>query len=246
MKRQHGKNEINLRRQKKDSLAKKNNQPKNKLIKDSFYLTYILLVTTGTICFIEAIRTKDIKIRNILNLEVCISVIAAYFYFLFVEKTKNSKIDFRDIYLTRYTDWVITTPIMLLVLVLALVYNTGDNVNLSSYGVILVLNFVMLYFGYAGEMKSISKKSSVVYGFVAFFALYVYIFFQFMYGKYHPDNTLIFVFFIVFWSGYGLLYMLSDKYEEEKNVGYNILDLLSKCFVGIFFWAYFTGVFKLA
>ena len=57
---------------------------------------------------------------------------------------------------------------------------------------------------------------------------------------------MIFVFFLVFWSGYGLLYMLPEKYEEEKNVGYNILDLLSKCFVGIFFWAYFTGVFTLA
>ena len=230
----------------KNSVVKHNNQPKNKLVKDSFYLTYILLLTTGTICFIEAVRTKDMKIRNILNLEVCISVIAAYFYSLFVEKTKNSMVNYRDIYLTRYTDWVITTPIMLLVLVLALVYNTGDSVKLSSYGIILVLNFVMLYFGYSGEMKTISKTSGVIYGFVAFFALYAYIYFQFMHGKYHFDNTLIFVFFLVFWSGYGLLYMLPDKYEEEKNVGYNILDLLSKCFVGIFFWAYFTGVFTLA
>ena len=57
---------------------------KNKLLKDSFYMTYVLLLTTGTICFIEAVRTPDIKIRNILNLEVCISVIAAYFYSIFV------------------------------------------------------------------------------------------------------------------------------------------------------------------
>ena len=223
-----------------------NMRPKNKLIKDSFYLTYVLLLTTGTICFIEAVRTPDIKIRNILNLEVCISVIAAYFYSLFVEKTKSSLVNYRDIYLTRYTDLVITTPIMLLVLVLALVYNTGENVKLSSYGVILVLNFVMLYFGYAGEIKKMSKMKGLVGGFVAFFALFIYIYYQFMHGRYHFDNNLIFVAFLIFWSAYGLLYMLPDKYEEEKNVGYNILDLLSKCFVGIFFWAYFTGVFKLS
>ena len=30
-----------------------------------------------------------------------------------------------------------------------------------------------------------------------------------------------------------------------RNVGYNVLDLFSKCFVGIFFWAYYTKVFKL-
>ena len=218
---------------------------KNKLLKDSFYMTYVLLLTTGTICFIEAVRTPDIKIRNILNLEVCISVIAAYFYSIFVEKTKSNLVNYREINVTRYTDWAITTPIMLLVLVLALVYNTKDQVNFSSYLIILVLNFLMLYFGYAGEMKKITKLKGVIYGFISFFALFIYIYFQYMHGKAHFDNTLIFVAFLVFWSCYGLLYMLPPKYEEEKNVGYNILDVLSKCFVGIFFWAYFTGVFKL-
>lgn len=29
------------------------------------------------------------------------------------------------------------------------------------------------------------------------------------------------------------------------EVGFNVLDLFSKCFVGIFFWAYFTKVFSL-
>ena len=37
-----------------------------KLLDDSFYITYVLLPTTGTVCFIEAVRTNDIKIRNIL------------------------------------------------------------------------------------------------------------------------------------------------------------------------------------
>ena len=54
------------------------------LIDNSFYITYVFLMTTATITFIEAIRTKDIKIRNILNLETCISVVAAFFYSKFV------------------------------------------------------------------------------------------------------------------------------------------------------------------
>ena len=99
-----------------------------KLLQDTFYITYVLLLTTGTICFIEAVRTKDIKIRNILNLEVCISIVAAYFYSRFLEKMNQESVSkkevFREINITRYTDWAITTPIMLLVLVLALVYNT--------------------------------------------------------------------------------------------------------------------------
>ena len=36
------------------------------LVNDSFYITYAFLMTTATITFIEAIRTKDMKIRNIL------------------------------------------------------------------------------------------------------------------------------------------------------------------------------------
>ena len=35
--------------------------------------------TTATITFIEAMRTKVPKIRHMLNLETCISVVAAYF-----------------------------------------------------------------------------------------------------------------------------------------------------------------------
>jgi hypothetical protein len=30
--------------------------------------------------------------------------------------------------------------------------------------------------------------------------------------------------------------------EERKNLLYNVLDAMAKCFVGIFLWAYFTRV----
>ena len=73
-----------------------------------------------------------------------------------------------------------------------------------------------------------------------------YIYYEFMLGKYNFDNVLIFVAFFIFWSIYGLLYLLDEEHEEEKNTGYNILDLFSKCFVGIFFWAYFTKIFFLS
>ena len=39
------------------------------------------------------------------------------------------------------------------------------------------------------------------------------------------------------WALYGVAYWMD---ERRKNVAYNVLDLFSKCFVGIFFWAYFT------
>ena len=53
-------------------------------VKMTFYITYVFLLTTGTITFIEAMRTNDSKVRHILNLETCISVVAAFFYSKFV------------------------------------------------------------------------------------------------------------------------------------------------------------------
>ena len=104
------------------------------LIHNSFYVTYVFLITTGTITFIEAIRTKIPEIRNILNLETCISIIAAYFYGKFIEKIDKKEIDYREINETRYVDWAITTPIMLLVLVLAFLYNSkGGRLHFFSF-----------------------------------------------------------------------------------------------------------------
>ena len=63
------------------------------LVKNSFYFTYIFLITTGTICFIEALRNPDPRVRHIMNLETCISVVAGYFYALFVDKINKAEND---------------------------------------------------------------------------------------------------------------------------------------------------------
>ena len=59
-------------------------------VKVSFYITYAFLLTTATITFIEAMRNKDPKIRHILNLETCISIVASFFYTQFINKIKNT------------------------------------------------------------------------------------------------------------------------------------------------------------
>ena len=115
-----------------------------KMVKNSFYLTYVFLLTTATITFIEAMRTKNNKVRHILNLETCISVVAAYFYGKFVEQINVKNINYRKINMTRYIDWFITTPIMLLVLCLAFLYNTGGKLQFFTFLKILALNFAML------------------------------------------------------------------------------------------------------
>jgi len=214
------------------------------LVNDSFYITYVFLMTTATITFIEAMRTKDLKIRNILNLETCISVVAAFFYSKFVFSIENDEtVDYETINITRYTDWAITTPIMLLVLVLAMLYNNGGGpMTFSSYLKILGLNYGMLTSGYLGEVGILSRVGANIIGFGFFASLYGYIYTKYLKGNFNFDNYMLFSVFLVLWSLYGVFYFLDDI---PKNVGFNILDLFSKCFVGIFFWAYFTKVFSL-
>ena len=57
----------------------------DKIVKQTFSITYTLLLTTGAICFIESLTTKDAKIRHIMNIETCISIIAGVFYGKFIK-----------------------------------------------------------------------------------------------------------------------------------------------------------------
>ena len=102
-------------------IEKKPKTPENPVqyyVKFSFTITYILLLTTATITIIEALRTTNPLVRHILNIETCISVVAGYFYSIFVAQIdkysfEKKEIDWSEIKKTRYIDWVITTPMML-------------------------------------------------------------------------------------------------------------------------------------
>ena len=215
---------------------------KDRMVKLTFYITYAFLITTATVTFIEAIRTKDAKIRHILNLETCISIVASFFYTQFMKKMedfKDKELNYKEINITRYTDWMITTPIMLLVLCLVFAYNNKTKLGAGMFLLIVLINYAMLFMGYIGEINILDRRLAQFGGFLWFIILYGLIYVVFLYGKYNFDNQIIFWAFAIFWAGYGILY---DLKEETKNIGYNILDLFSKCFVGLFFWAYLTKV----
>ena len=141
------------------------------LVHSSFYLTYVFLMTTATITLIEALRTKDPTIRHIMNLETCISIVATFFYSKFVSmlEEKPDIVDYKKIKFTRYLDWSITTPLMLLVLIMALMYNTNSgSLNFKSYAFVLLLNFGMLGSGYLGESEIVDKTFANFVGFLFF------------------------------------------------------------------------------
>ena len=214
------------------------------LVRLTFYLTYILLLTTGTITLIEALRTTSPTVRHIMNIETCISVVAGYFYSQFIDKiNKPGEIDFKDINSTRYTDWFITTPLMLLVLLISLSYQPGNgSVHAKNYLFVLVLNICMLLFGYMGEKGVLSKPAACLIGFLFFIVLFGFIYFQYVCGSSGLFNYALFGSYFIIWSLYGLVYLLD---EEHKNMAYNVLDVSAKCFVGLGLWAYFTKILVL-
>jgi bacteriorhodopsin len=227
----------------KDKEEKRKN-PVQHYVKFSFVLTYILLLTTGTITFIEAIRTQIPAVRNILNLETAISVIAGYFYSVFVTQIDkfnqdDKAIEWKDITKTRYVDWAITTPLMLLVLCSVLGLNTNVKVKGLTILSIIALNYMMLYTGYLGEVGTLGRFAAMVAGFIPFIVLFAIIFIVFVLPKYVRANYVLFSVFVSIWALYGLVYLLSEEY---KNIAMNILDCIAKCFVGIGLWAYYTKI----
>jgi len=218
---------------------------KHQLVKHTFYFAYIFLVTTGTITFIEALRTKDPNIRHIMNLETCISIVAAYFYSQFTETIKEAEkkgepIPYDKINVTRYVDWFISTPLMLFVLCIVLAYESKRKFTFFIFTIVLMCNIAMLSIGYLGEIRKISRQTACFLGFIAFAALYWYIWVTYMQGSKQTFGAVLsYYLFLVVWAFYGVVYLME---EEQKNIVYNLLDTIAKAFVGIFFWMYFTKV----
>ena len=216
-------------------------------VKFSFTMTYILLLTTATITVIEALRTKTPVVRHVLNLETCISIVAGYFYSIFVAQIdkysfEKKEIDWSEITKTRYIDWFLSTPMMLLVLCVVLGNESGQAVRLPVILTIVALNYGMLYLGYLGETFVISRWVSMISGFVLFFAMFAIIFMQFVLPKYSMANHVLFGLYLSIWSLYGVVFMFSESY---KNIAMNILDLTSKCLIGLGLWAYYTQIVRL-
>jgi bacteriorhodopsin len=214
---------------------------KDRLVRSTFNITYVLLMTTATITFIEALRTEDPRIRHIMNIETVISIIAAYFYGKFIEQIKDAEIDYHKINITRYTDWAITTPFMILGLELVLTYNNNESLSLKDFVIPFILNYIMLSFGYLGEIDMMSRKNAAIGGFIFYALLFYFIYYKFIQNKKNSLNMIIFFIFVIFWGIYGIIYLYDD---QIKNITYNILDVFSKCLVGIGFWMLLVKMFK--
>lgn len=236
----------NAKNTKPDAIITQKLHPVNQYVKFSFMITNILLLTTATVTLIEALRTDVPSVRHILNLETCISLVAGYFYSVFLAQIQESEkldkpIDWSELTQTRYVDWSITTPLMLLILCVVLSAKSKQSVLLHTVLYVIGLNYLMLFIGFMGEMGNIGRITSCVLGFIPFFALFYIIYVNFVKGLKSFNDAFLYYFYLVVWSLYGLVFLLN---ESAKNIAMNILDCITKVFVGIGLFIYYSGIIK--
>ena len=99
-----------------------------------------------------------------------------------------------------------------------------------------------LFGRYLGEKGVIEKLQANILGFAFFAGLYGFLYLKFLKNdKKNTTNQLLYMSFFILWALYGVFYLMK---ENVKNAGYNVLDLFSKCFVGIYFWSYSSNIFN--
>jgi len=226
----------------------------NLTIYSSLLLSIITQVITGIIEIIALftkVPSSFLFLKQMLLLEVIVQFIEGSFYMYWFYNFDNIS----NITPKRYFDWAFTTPTMLLTLIFYLIFlrhkerdinkekdinkENDSNKELQFFEVfnqeyytiitVFVLNWLMLLFGYLGEINLIPILLGVFVGFIPFL-IYYYIIYQ-KYAILSNEGLNIFLYFFIVWSLYGIVAVLPYKI---KNMCYNILDLFSKNFFGIF------------
>lgn len=183
-------------------------------------------------------------LTDILKMETIVQVIEASFYVWLVFNFKN----IQKMASKRYYDWVITTPLMLLATIMYMRYlelkegqkdpqgsiikfNDFLRENRLNISKISVSNFLMLLLGYLGEINVMSIVNSVIVG--TFFFLYTFYVIWDQYAKYSKEGSMLFYFLFVVWGLYAVAALMKAKY---KNISYNLLDIVSKNFYGLYIY----------
>jgi hypothetical protein len=218
---------------------------------DSKYLFYITLIIsiivqiiTGIIeigAFFVKVPSVYSLIKQLLIIELVVQFFEGTFYFwLAYNFTKVLNVTPK-----RYLDWIITTPTMLTTLMMYLIYlnksveNKTNELdfftlfkdNSNVFIPVIILNWLMLFFGYLGETKAIPVLLGVFLGFIPFLMYYYIIYVNYVTQCQSENGYLLFWYFFFFWSLYGFVAVLP---YYIKNAFYNILDLFAKNFFGLF------------
>jgi len=184
---------------------------------------------------------------NVMQVVACVLFFISIFYFFFrksyvisvicavafanylvinLDVWKITKPNGVDDYLARYLDWLITTPL----LVVTLLMKTGIT-DPKIYLFFIALDVIMIYFGYLGSKSTDPKAMYTFFAFSCFFYLSIFAFLL----PYRPPMYL-FLFLFLAWMAYPVVWFLHEyKKLSNQNFDYIIsaLDIFSKIGYGL-------------
>jgi hypothetical protein len=209
------------------------------MIYASGLISLIVQLVVGIIDFLGLkieVDLKDELLKDLLKVELYVQVIEFIFYIWLIYYYNQVS---RNITPFRYLDWSITTPLMLITLSAFLNHNGNTSNRLTDFISdhtasiikIVFLNATMLFFGLIGELGYLSHYTSTALGFIPFALNFKYIKDTFLPSSEDIFKNIVFYWFLIFWSLYGVFAVMS---YTTKNTGYNILDIFAKNFFGIF------------
>ena len=217
----------------------------NSFMKLTFYISIIIQLITGIVTFggiFYKLPKQDRVLKDILGLETVVQLVEGLFYIYIISSLRYMRSNV--ITKRRYLDWVITTPMMLLSTIMYMEYennklanktvNTKEFINNNKKNItnMFLFNILMLVSGFLGETGVMLKSMSIPIGFV-----FLVLSFNIMYKNYVGKadiNKRIFMLMVLIWSMYGIAAMFPTIL---KNISYNILDIISKNFYGLYLFA---------
>jgi hypothetical protein len=222
---------------------------KNHLVKETVYISLLMQIIT-TLISLDGLNYDLLKqdeiLYEILVLEALVQFVEAGFYIWVILALKDLKM----MTPRRYVDWFITTPTMLVSTIIFMEYLKRKETNQGGFtlreflventdDVILIasLNLMMLLCGYLGETGVINNSSAVAIGSVFFAGSFKYIYD--VYAQHTQYGKNLFYVIAIVWSLYAVAACMPIV---PKNTMYNILDIFSKNFYGIFIYYYIRQI----
>ena len=222
---------------------------KEKLVAKTIYFSLLCQLVT-TVISLDGLNyelaIEDDILKHILILEALVQFIEAGFYIWVIYALKDLKI----MTSRRYIDWFITTPTMLVSTIIFMEYlrKKEENEDIVDFwefmkdhkeNIIKLVsyNFLMLLFGLLGELNIINNKFAVAIGFGFFILAFKLIYDE--YASKTQGGLKLFSFLVSVWSLYGVAALMPIV---PKNTMYNMLDIVSKNFYGLFIYYYIRQV----
>jgi len=192
----------------------------------------IIIQALSTVFGIKGILTpvvpSKVVLVNVLKLEMLVTTIQLVWYIKLYKSFNLTTMATK-----RYSDWFVTTPLMLTSMAVYYVYESGKQFTIEKYRKPLVqmfiANFVMLLVGFLAEKGLMDRVVALGIGFAAFGFV-----FKKLYDEFRTDESdQLYKLLTSVWALYGVAFMLPDV---QKNIMYNCLDLISKNFFAFFLY----------